>query len=200
MKLSLRRYQLIPMNSAEEARVVPIAGDAAIATAGIGHGRLIPLIILDTTDRPDLAEVIEAQTHLPAGDVVVQWGSLPKRHDHIALILKFLRPTERAAVIEFDIAHQGILVEHILQSNGLYIQAGKVGDRLKHDINRPKMLIEVPDTGVRPRWDKLYFEAVVKRARKDGLRRRDAQDVARAAIGKVRELATFRMKSAPRAE
>jgi hypothetical protein len=197
MKLSLRRYQLIPMNSAEEARVVPIVGDAAIATAGVGHGRLIPLVILDTTNRPDLAEVIEAQAHLPAGDVIVQWRSLPKRRDHIALVLNFLRPTERAAVIQFDIAHQGILVEHILQSNRLYIQAGKVGDRLKHDITRPKMLIEVPDTGIRPRWDKLYFEAVVKRARKEGLLRRDAQDVARAAIGQVRELAKFRMKSAP---
>lgn len=125
MKLSLRRYQLIPMNSAEEARVVPIVGDAAIATAGVGHGRLIPPVIVDTTNRPDLAEVIEAQAHLPAGDVIVQWGSLPKRRDHIALVLKFLRPTERAAVIQFDIAHQGILVEHILQLNGLYIQAGK---------------------------------------------------------------------------
>jgi hypothetical protein len=132
MRLSLRRYQSISMNSADEAQVVPIVGDAAIATVGIGHGRLIPLIIIDTTNRPDLAEVIEAQVHLPAGDVVVQWGSLPKRHDHIALLLKFQRPTERAAVIEFDIAKQSILIEHILQSNGLYIQAGKVGDRLKH--------------------------------------------------------------------
>jgi hypothetical protein len=120
MRLSLRRYQSIPMNSAEEAQVVPIVGDAAIATVGVGHGRLIPLII-DTTSRPDLAEVIKAQVHLPEGDVVVQWGLLPKRHDHIALLLKFQRPTERAAVIEFDIAKQGILVEHILQSNGLYI-------------------------------------------------------------------------------
>jgi hypothetical protein len=142
MRLRLRRYQSIPMNSAEEAQVVPIVGDAAIATVGVGHGRLIPLIIIDTTNRPDLTEAIEAQVHLPAGDVVVQWGSLPKRHDHIALLLKFQRPTERAAVIEFEIVKQGILVEHILQSNGLYIQAGKVGDRLKHDLNRPKCLSE----------------------------------------------------------
>ena len=65
MKLRLRRYQSIPMNSAEEAQVVPIVGDAAIATVGVGHGRLIPLIIIDTTNRPDLAEVIRAQAHLP---------------------------------------------------------------------------------------------------------------------------------------
>lgn len=77
---------------------------------------------------------------------------------------------------------------------------GKVGDRLEHDINRPKMSIEIPDTGIRPRWDKLYLETVVKRTRKEGLRRRDAQNVARAAIGQVRELAAFRMKSAPRSD
>jgi hypothetical protein len=188
------------MNSVEEAQLVPIVGDAAIATVGVGHGRLIPLIIIDTTTRPDLAEVVEAQAHLPVGDVVVQWGVLPKRHDHIVLLLKFQRPTERAAVIEFDIAKQGILVEHILVSNGLYIQAGKTGDRLKHDLNRPKMLIEVPDTGIRSQWDKLYFDAVVKRARKDGLGRRDAKEVARAVIGQIRELAKFRMKSASRTQ
>jgi hypothetical protein len=198
MRLSLSRYQFVPINSAEEAQVVPIVGDAAIATVGVGHGRLIPLIIVATTNRRDLAEVIEAQLHLPPGHVVVQWGSLYQRRDHIALILKFQRPTECAAVIEFDIAKQGILVEHILQSNGLYIQGGKVGDRLKHDLNRPKMLIEVPDTGVKAPWDKLYFDAMVKRARKDGLGRRDAKEVARAAIGQIRELAKFRMKPAPR--
>jgi hypothetical protein len=188
------------MNSAEEARVVPIVGDAAIATPGVGHGRLIPLIILDTTSRPDLAEVIKAQVHLPAGEVIVQWGVLPKRHDHIVLFLEFQRPTERAAVVEFNIVKQGILVEHILQSNGLYIQAGKPGDRLKHDLNQPKMLIEVPDTGIRTRWDKLYFDAVVDRARKDGLSRRDAKEAARVFIGEIRELAKFRMKSGPRSE
>ena len=200
MRLSLHRYQTIPMNSAEEAQVVPIVGDAAIASVGVGHGRLIPLIIIDTTNRPDLAEVIEAQVHLPAGDVIVQWVSLPKGRDHIALLLKFQRPTERAAVIEFDIAKQGILVEHILQSNGLYVQAGKAGDRLKHDLNRPKMLIEVPDTGIRALWDKLFFDAVVRRARKDGLSRRDAKEVAQAAIGQIRELAKLRTKSASRTE
>lgn len=198
MRLNLRRYQSIPIKNVEEAQVVPIVGNAAIASAGVGHGRLIPLIIIDTTNRPDLVEVIEAHLHLREGDVVVQWGSLAKRHDRIALFLRFQRPIERAAIIEFDIAKQGILVEHILQSNVLYIQAGKVGDRLKHDLNRPKMLIEVPDTGIRALWDRLYFDALVQRARKEGLGRRDAKVAARAVIGKIREVAKFRMKSVSR--
>ena len=43
----------------------------------VGHGRLIPLIIIDTTNRPDLTEAIEAQVHLPAGDVVVHGARCP---------------------------------------------------------------------------------------------------------------------------
>ena len=198
MRLSLRRYQRIPMESAEEASVVPIVGDAAIATEGIGHGRLTSLVIIDTTNRPDLTEVIEAQAHLPPGDVLVQWCVLPKRHDCIALFLKFQRPVERAAVVEFKIAEQGILVECILQSKGLYIQAGKVGDRLVHDLNRPKMLIEVPDTGIRPQWDKLFFDAVVKQMKRGGLGRREAKKAAETAVGELLQLTKFRMKPASR--
>jgi hypothetical protein len=62
---------------------------------------------------------------------------------------------------------QGILVEGILQANGLYIQAGKVGDRLKHDLNLPKILIEVPDTGIGSLWNKLFLDATVERAREE---------------------------------
>ena len=62
------------------------------------------------------------------------------------------------------------------------------------------MLIEVPDVGIRALWDKLFFDAVVKRMRKDGLGRRAAKEVARAAIGEIRELAKFRMKTISRTE
>jgi hypothetical protein len=194
MKFSLRRYQKIEMKSAQEAQAVSVVGDAAIASTGIGHGRLIPIIIIDSTRRPDLLEVIAAQEHLPPGDVVVQWGSLAKRHNHIALIFRFQRPTERTAVVEFDIVKQGILVEQILQSNALYIQAGKVGDRVINDLNQPKMLIEVPDTGFRGHWDRLYFDAIFQHARRDGLSRSKAKEAAQTYIGQIHEMTKFRMK------
>ena len=52
MRFILRRYSFIPTNNAEEARVVPIIADAAIATAGVGHGRHLRIIV-DATKRPD---------------------------------------------------------------------------------------------------------------------------------------------------
>ena len=196
MRLRPARYTALPVGSPEEAKAVPIAGDAAIATVGTGHGRLIPLVILDTTERPDLAEVIRVQTHLLEGDVVVQWGQLPKRLSHIALFLRFTRPAARVAIIEFDIAKQGILVEHTLMSQALYIQAGKAGDRLIYDLNLPKMLIEVPETGFRPHWDKLYRDAVIARiVAETGLARKAAKAAAGSYIERILEVARFRMKS-----
>ena len=69
--------------------------------------------------------------------------------------------------LTFQRLYEGL--EHILQSNGLYIHAGTDGDRLIHDPDRPKMLIEVLDTGLRPVWDKLYFDAGVNTHERKGL-------------------------------
>jgi hypothetical protein len=200
MRLRPTRYKTVLLKNAEEVQPVPIVGDAAIATVGIGYGRLISLIIVDTATRPDLAEMISVQAHFESGDAIVQWAVLPNRTEHIALFLRFERPVECAALLEFEIVKQGILVEHILQSNALYLQAGKPGDRLVHDLNRPKMLIEVPDTGIRSEWNEIYFNSIVKFVRKDGLRKREAKQIAQSFIQQTRELAKFRMKSGPRAD
>lgn len=98
------------------------------------------------------------------------------------------------AIIEFDIAKQGILVEHILQSNALYIQSRVPGDRLGHDLDRPKMLVEVPDTNFKGKWEKLYFNAIFQRMRNNGLNRKVAKVAAQNYLTKVREIASFRIK------
>jgi hypothetical protein len=55
---------------------IPIVSDAAIATDAVGDGRFIPLVILDTRARPDVAELIEIQAKVPPGDVISAWGSI----------------------------------------------------------------------------------------------------------------------------
>ena len=154
MKYSRKHLREFSLNGPEERIAVPIAGDGAIATGSIGYGRLISLLILDTTNRPDLNEAIRIQSSVPSGDVEVSWENILtnpkyvlKNHKHITLFICFKRPTNRNAIIEFDVVKRGILVESILTSNAVYIQAGKPGDRISHDFNRPKTLIEVPDTG-----------------------------------------------------
>lgn len=191
--LKSKKYQYISASSPEERDPVQIVGDAAIATKGTGHGRLIPLIILDTSNRPDLEQVIDAQQHVASGEVVVQWGALPKRKDHFALFLKFERPIERMAIIEFDISTQGVIVEQTFQAGAIYIQSGRPGDRLKHDLHRPKVLVEVVPTGAQEDWDKLHLKSIIKKMRRTGLRRGEARVRAAEYLKALKEIGRVRI-------
>jgi len=191
--LKPKKHQLIPASSPEEARAIPIVADAAIATQAIGHGRLVPLIILDTSNRPDMDEVINAQEHVLNGELTVQWGAFPKRQDHFALILCFQHPIERTAIIEFNISKQGSIVEQIFQAGAIYLQSGRVGDRLKHDLDRPKMLGDVGVTGAKKFWDKIYFADLVKKMRRNGLKKSEARVRAQEYLKVLREIGSLRV-------
>lgn len=193
MKFSQKHHRKLVLNGPEEKVAVPIAGDAGIAIEGTGHGRLIPLLILDTTSRPDLTEAIRIQSSVPSGDVETFWGKHSKKPDHITLFLSFERPTNRNALIEFDLVKRGILIESILTTKAVYIQAGKPGDRISDDLNRPKVLIEIPDTGFRPYWDKIFSKSLMKYFHKAGYSRKEAKLAVKAHLKNIREYVQFRI-------
>lgn len=102
----------------------------------------------------------------------------------------FLRPSELVAIVEFDLQrNHGVLVEQVLSAKALYIQAGREGDRLKHDLNLPKVILEVPELGFRRIWDKIYSRHATAQMRERGLNRADARRAAKHAIDELRELA-----------
>lgn len=175
------------------ADFVPIVGDAAIA-GPVAEGANIPLLILDTSERPDVEEIIRVQAHLPPGDVNSQWGGAKGDDDSVWLLLDFDRPVECRVALRFSIERQGILVDGVLQSRALYLQAGREGDRLKHDLDRPKMIVEVPDTGFMPKWNQLLLGRMTTVIReRSGTKAHEARDAATAMIAQMRELTTFRM-------
>jgi len=190
----LRRSNLALCHE-HEKQPLRIVGDAAIAGPHVGNGRLIPVLILDTTARPDLVEFIRVHQYVPSGDVTIRWGRLDEHESKVALALSFIRPLELVAIIEFEIVRHGILVEQILSSRALYIQAGKEGDRIKHNVDAPKVIVEVPDTGFRAVWDKLYLGHVVGHMRACGLGRQQAKRAATQMIEEIRRLSQFRMAS-----
>ena len=58
-----------------EAEPVPIVADASVATVAIGDGRMIPLLILDTSKRPDIEDMVKAHLHMRSqGDVNTRWA------------------------------------------------------------------------------------------------------------------------------
>ena len=188
-----RRYGKIPLHNEQEGRPVPIVGDAAIAAAPFGDGRLVPLLIIDTTDRPNLAEFIRIQEHLPPGDVNIQWGVPPGSKDRVALVLSFKSPIEAVAILEFDIVTQGILVDQILTAKVLYLQSGRPGDRFKTTIDATRIFVEVPNTGFRKKWNKLFHKRLAKDMRTKGLGNQQAKQAAADAIELMRGVGRLRI-------
>lgn len=184
-EISGRSYEVQP------ARIV---SDAAIATGGVGDGRLIPLVIVDTSDRPDVEELVRVHQHLPPGDVACQWGHRKGAADHlISLVLRFVRPAEVLLLLEFDIVRQGGIVDQIVTGKGLYLQPGRDGDRLSSNPGAPKILIEVPDTGFKDTWDDMLYKQLTRDFKRRGLSRHQAKAAARNFIREWRDFGKFRI-------
>src|SRR5260370_27006884 len=174
-------------------RLVRIVADGAIATGAIGDGRMIPLAIFDARARPDLAELVRVHQHLDPGDADCQWGQIQNENDSVALMLTFKRPIELIAVLPFGLAKYDGFVDQIVHAKALYIQPGKEGDRLKYNINDPKIYIEVPNTGFELHWEKIFYRSAFRRMRADGLNRQRAKNAAKLYITEWRKMGRFRV-------
>jgi hypothetical protein len=90
---------------------------------------------------------------------------------------------------------QGGVVDQIVQSQGLYLQGGRPGDRLASTLDHERILVEVPSRKFRPEWDRILRKALTKDYRRRGLSRGDARDATDSFISHWRELTSKRMKS-----
>jgi hypothetical protein len=182
------------------ADIVPIAGNGSIA-GPVLEGVAVPALILDTRARPDVSEAIRVHStgSLPPGDVNFRWGGRPGCPDEVLLVLDLLRPLEVRIVLSFSIEREAILVESALTARAVYLQAGKPGDRLKHDLDRPKMLVELPETGFGPIWERLVVEQMTAVFARDmKIRRRKARPQAVAFLADIRNVTGFRMPQTDR--
>lgn len=178
-----------------ETKPVKIVNDAAVSTRGRHGGRLLPLFLLDTAERPDIAEFIRVHESFGPGDVKVQWGKVEGHEGTVALFLPFIRPMDFFMILEFDVARQGFLVEQILMGEGLYIaQADGDDDRFIKNPERPKVVVEVPDTGFRDVWDDTFCKYLAKDFRSKGLSRSDSRRAAHSVIEEWRKFGGLKMR------
>ena len=173
---------------------VPIVADGVIATVVLGEGRIIPLLILDTSKRPDIEDMVKAHKILPPGDVKIQWGRIRKLENTVSLILQFQRPSEILIILDFNVTNQGILVEQILKAKSLYLQPGRTGDRLSTTMDKPKIIVEVPDSGFQKEWKKIWLKELTKMFRTKGLRRVEAKLAAETAIHEIQTISNFQIR------
>jgi len=187
----------VQLRHEREARPVRIVNDALMSTRGRHGGRLLPLLLLDTTDRPDIVEFIRLHESFVSGDVNIQWGKVEAEGHKgtAALFLSSIRPMELFMLLEFNIARQGFLVEQILIGQGVYLaKAEGEDDRLIKNVDRPKVLVEVPDTGFKDTWDDKFHKYVAEDFRNRGLSRSESRKASRSVIEEWRKLGSLKMR------
>lgn len=172
---SNKKTRSISIRNEVERRPVPIHDVGAIGIAGHLSGRIVPVIIADLNERPDIREVIRIHEHSDPGDMKMQWG-LPEIPGIIRLILEFHRPVETLVLFDFSIVRFGVAVDAIFRNRMIYIQAGTALTKISDDPNAPKILCEIPSTGVEDQWDRMFKKALVKTFRLKGLSRSAAKN------------------------
>jgi len=177
----------------DPSRFVPIVGDAALA-GSVADGKLLPVLIIDVSDRPDAVEVLRQHQHLASGgDAQHQWATSRDNTDRVVLLLEFLRPSEVDLVLPFSIERQGILVDSMIRAGAVYLQAGSKGDRLMNTFEAPRVLVELPDTGFATAWESIFEEQMTRvMAARMGVSRKKARPAAQAVILELRKFAAMR--------
>ncbi|MDD2540915.1 MAG: hypothetical protein PHH28_07710 [Desulfuromonadaceae bacterium] len=175
---------------------VNVIADGLIGSIFVGEGRPIPIIIIDATNQPDIAEYIDAHEFEPPGDVQVQWGTSPFDKRKISLIINSSRPVKTEFGINLDAVTEYSLIDAVLHAKGLYLQTGKPGDKIATRIDAPKILIEVPDTDFFKTWNKILNSVLVKKFKKEGLPKAKAVAAAEELIQSMRKVWGLRKNNA----
>jgi hypothetical protein len=182
------------MNKGKLQKPTPIVADGAIATTGVGEGRLVPALILDCDENRTLHELIVLHEDTPPGDVLVTWGR-PRFDKSVALlVLEFKRPIHTKVVLSFDVAKQGGLVDGIIHARGVYLQSKDFGHTVSAGLNNPKILVEIPASATYPGWDSQYQDVLVKQFKRHGFSRTEAKQAATEHMVRLRELWHSRMR------
>lgn len=83
MKFQKVKVDLMP----HERQPVRIVADGAISTRRLSGGRLIPVVILDTSERPDIEELIRVHATIDRpGDAKTQWCQLNDNEANAGLV------------------------------------------------------------------------------------------------------------------
>lgn len=167
---------------------------------------MIPVSVVDFGDNQDIIDCIEAHASLiTPGDVTTSWGIMPicpiRRPEELLLKIDFLQPMEATFAIRFSIEKGYNLIDGIMQSKALYLVADKQGQKISQIFMRAEnkgkkiknaILIDVPDTGAKAKWEEIFLKALSKKYQKLGVSKNESQNMATELIKSMRELWKFR--------
>src|SRR4051794_24749846 len=102
----------IDLNDPSEQVPIPIVAEGIMLAVGIADGCAIPVLILDTTNRPDVDALVAAHAVFGTGDVTTAWVSPGwRKRDRVRLLLAFHQPHRCVVVLDIDLETYGGVVD-----------------------------------------------------------------------------------------
>ena len=137
--------------------IVDAVEEGTISNTETAYGQFIPAIIIDVKDKKLLYNNILLQFNMNEGKVTTTWALDNKinKAKKIFLLIEFTNPVCQKFAISFDIEKYMAPIDFIINSQLLYIQMGKKGDKVSKTLNEPKILIEVPSNQFKETWLKI---------------------------------------------
>ena len=170
--------------------ILHIVADGGISTKYLGEGRLIPAIIVNTENYKEILELIKVHAEIKSTDTKVVWSKRPslfKKLKDIFLIVEFEKPMVLKFGICFILKKHYSLIDGIIQSRGLYLQSGILGDKVSNNVSN-NILFTVPDSAFDDQWSKILLDVVKDNLKKKGAPKRELKQISELHINQMREL------------
>ena len=149
--------------------------------------KLVPLVAIDTMERSDIDALFSAYTPETVGDVAIQWG---RRDDApkgtVTLFLQFSKPVQLFLILDFEIVRQGILVDQILRTGEVYLQAMRQDEDAGPPRPSSRVRVVVPNTNFGPVWEELLVQELSAHSRALGASESQARLIAQESIRRWR--------------
>ncbi|WP_321423976.1 hypothetical protein [uncultured Bacteroides sp.] len=174
-------------------RTFSIVEKGMISHENIGEGRLIPALVLDVEGNQDIIDLFKAHDSINAGDVVMNWTQDFFKREDLIFKMTFSKPMNIEFGIRINIEQNYIFIDGIIQSKGLYLRAGKMGEKVSQ-VTEDTILVEVPDMNMKAIWNEMIQKKVAKSYRSNGYSKSEARINAKQHIQSLREIWKIRRK------
>jgi hypothetical protein len=170
--------EVILLNHPIERIPVSIVHDSALANRDVCGGRMVPLLFLDTSERPDVKTCLEVHRESQiAGEVKTSWGRRDSPDSGpITLMIRFQKPAVCTIILHFDLEKYGGLVDQIVRAKAVWLTWGAAGDGFLDAQERIKVLVQIESEDFCEQWDDVLDKTLQKQARRGGATKQEAKD------------------------
>lgn len=178
------------MKKKELKNLLPLIDATTIATEGMKDGRGIAILVVNGEEHDNFISSMNLhRTTKDLGDMVFTWAWPKSRFSKsmVYINIDLIKPIKYSVCIGLDPVIYGEVIDTILLSKMVTIIHGKedIVSLIKNEA--PSISVDVPDGSTFPCWNKMYLNALTKRYKKQGFKRKRAIELAKQQVSAYRK-------------